>query len=205
MVSNYFIILLVGIFTSQALTFILSNIDFMDYIQNNPPTPLLKYILLILFIVSIIPWLLRKKGRIDYVILYSVLIFSLIQNLPISDINFTWLPIGKFLTSWQTQIMFYSLWIVWPWQNFFHNLFENSKAYKFTIMLIIISFFIILSIQLGYRYYTFSIPGHDFALFNQAIANYEKAEKISTDYLPYALYQKAQAHGGNGNLEEKTG
>lgn len=39
--------------------------------------------------------------------------------------------------------------------------------------------------------------------FNQAIANYEKAEKTSTDYLPYALYQKAQAFGGNGNLEEK--
>ena len=39
--------------------------------------------------------------------------------------------------------------------------------------------------------------------FNQAIANYEKAEKYSLDYLPYAVYQKAQAYGGNGNLAQK--
>ena len=39
--------------------------------------------------------------------------------------------------------------------------------------------------------------------FNQAIANYEKAEKASPSYLPYAVYQKAQAYGGNGNFAEK--
>jgi len=39
--------------------------------------------------------------------------------------------------------------------------------------------------------------------FNQAIANYEKAEKVSQNYLPYAVYQKAQAYGGNGDFAEK--
>jgi len=39
--------------------------------------------------------------------------------------------------------------------------------------------------------------------FNQAIANYEKAEKISPNYLAYAIYQKAAAYGGNGNFAEK--
>lgn len=39
--------------------------------------------------------------------------------------------------------------------------------------------------------------------FNQAIANYEKAEKSSPNYLPYAVYQKAQAYGGNGKFAEK--
>ncbi len=39
--------------------------------------------------------------------------------------------------------------------------------------------------------------------FENAIANYEKAERISPDYLPYAEYQKAQAYGGKGNFTEK--
>jgi len=39
--------------------------------------------------------------------------------------------------------------------------------------------------------------------FSLAIANYEKAEKSSPNYLPYAVYQKAQAFGGNGDLESK--
>lgn len=39
--------------------------------------------------------------------------------------------------------------------------------------------------------------------FNQAIAYYQKAEQMNPSYLPYAVYQKAQAYGGNGKLEEK--
>ncbi|MBN1651558.1 MAG: tetratricopeptide repeat protein [Bacteroidales bacterium] len=39
--------------------------------------------------------------------------------------------------------------------------------------------------------------------FNQAIAYYEQAEKISSSYLAYAVYQKAEAYGGNGDLESK--
>lgn len=39
--------------------------------------------------------------------------------------------------------------------------------------------------------------------FNQAIAYYEKAEKLSPNELPYAVYQKAEAYGGNGNIAEK--
>lgn len=39
--------------------------------------------------------------------------------------------------------------------------------------------------------------------FKMAIASYEKAEKISSNYLPYAVYQKAQAYGGTGNFTEK--
>jgi len=39
--------------------------------------------------------------------------------------------------------------------------------------------------------------------FNRAISYYEKAEKISTTYLAYAVYQKAEAYGGNGDLESK--
>lgn len=39
--------------------------------------------------------------------------------------------------------------------------------------------------------------------FKQAIANYEKAEKASPNYLPYAVYQKAQAYGGNGDFASK--
>ncbi|MDA3906924.1 MAG: tetratricopeptide repeat protein [Bacteroidales bacterium] len=40
--------------------------------------------------------------------------------------------------------------------------------------------------------------------FPQAIINYEKAESISPNYLLYAVYQKAQAYGGNGDFEEKV-
>jgi TolA-binding protein len=39
--------------------------------------------------------------------------------------------------------------------------------------------------------------------FTQAISYYERAEKTSPNYLPYAIYQKAQAYGGNGNFKEK--
>lgn len=39
--------------------------------------------------------------------------------------------------------------------------------------------------------------------FSQAIGNYENAERLSPNYLPYAMYQKAQAHGGSGNFSEK--
>jgi len=167
---QFLLIFLTLIFVSQGMNYIFTGQSISGYVLDNFSTPYLKYIIFVLFIFSAFFWLIYKKKKNDNIVLIIISIYYLLQTINLSKLNFSWFPIDDFLFSDQIQIVIYSFWIVWPWQEIIYNFCEKYNKYlPIVFYLIFFSFFALLFFQLGYKYYNFNVPTFDDGLFKQAI------------------------------------